>query len=229
MNRQQFLAELNQYLTFFSPQERSAIIAEFGEKFDAAGEEGEAALIAELGTPMRIAIDLKRRKESGEKVTFSSVNIEVTSDGFMERYSVETETYESIMAPESIEDVLQYEELEKSNTTTLVTRKKASPVKHVFALIGSTVLSILIAALFLAIAAAGVMLIVAMCYLLLAGLKSLLYANDALLLFGGGLVCGGAGLIIIWFGLWSAISLISALFRGSKKFSSASVEKECAT
>jgi uncharacterized membrane protein len=228
MNRQQFLAELNQYLTFFSPQERAAVIAEFGEKFDAAGAEGESALIMELGTPMRVAIDLKRRKESGDKVTFSSVNIEVSSDGFMERYSVETETYESMIAPESIEGVLEYEELETPIEAALVSGKKVSPVKHVFALIGSSVLSILIAAFFLTVAAAGVMLIVAMCYLLLAGLRSLLYVNDALLLFGGGLVLGGAGLLITWFGLWSAISLIVSLFRGTKKLSPNASKKECA-
>jgi len=227
MNRQQFLAELNQYLTFFSPQERAAIIAEFGEKFDAAGPEGETALIIELGTPMKVAIDLKRRKESGEKVTFSSINIEVKSDGFMEKYSVETETYESITSPENIEDALQYGEFEKYDPMTSVTRKTTSPVKHAFAVIGATILSILIAAFFLTIAAAGVMLFVAMCYLLLAGLQSLHSLNDALLLFGGGLVCGGAGLIITWFGLWSAISLISKLFRGTKKLRENAVKKEC--
>lgn len=228
MNRQQFLAELNQYLTFFSPQERAAVIAEFGEKFDAVGAEGESALIMELGTPMKVAIDLKRRKESGEKVTFSSINIEVSSDGFMERYSVETETYESIMTPESIEEILENDEAERPESAALVTRRKATLVKHAFALIGSTLLSILIAAFFLTIAAAGVILIVATCYLLLAGLRSLLYVNDALLLFGGGLVLGGAGLIILWFGLWSTISLIASLFRGTKKLSTKAYKKECA-
>jgi len=228
MNRQQFLVELNQYLTFFSPQERAAVIAEFGEKFDAVGAEGESALIMELGSPMKIAIDLKRRKESGEKVSFSSINIEVSSDGFMERYSVETETYESIISPESIEDVLPGEEEEISEPAALVARRKASPVKYAFALIGSTLLSILIAALFLSIAAAGVMLLVAMCYLLLAGLQSLHYVNDALLLFGGGLVLGGAGLLILWFGLWTTISLIASLFRGTKKLGPTSSKKECA-
>lgn len=228
MNRQQFLTELTQYLTFFSPADRSAIISEFGEKFDAVGAQGEAALIAELGTPMKCAIDLKRRKESGEKVTFSSVNIEVTSDGFMERYSVETETYESIMSHDSIENVLESEAEDILEPEVLLPRKKASPAKHVFALIGSTLLSILIAALFLSIAAAGVMFIVAMCYLLLAGLQSLHYLNDALLLFGGGLVLGGAGLIIFWFGLWCTISLISSLFRSAGKFGPGPTKKECA-
>jgi len=227
MNRQQFLAELNQYLTFFSPQERAAIISEFTEKLDAVGEEGESALIAELGTPMKLAIDFKRHKEAGKTVSFSSINIEVKSDGFMEKYSVETETYESITDPEIIEDVLQYEEIENNDSTATVSRRKSSPKKSVFAIIGSTILSILIAVVFLSIAAAGVMLLAAMCYLLLTGLQSLIYLNDALLLFGGGLVCGGFGLIILWFGLWTTISLISKLFRGAKNGGPTVGEKEC--
>ena len=227
MNRQQFLAELNQYLTFFSPQERAAIISEFTDKLDAVGEEGESALIAELGTPMKLAIDFKRHKEAGKTVSFSSINIEVKSDGFMEKYSVETETYESITAPESIEDVLQYEEIENNDSTAVVSRRKTQPAKNVFAIIGATILSILIAIVFLAIASAGVMLLVAMCYLLLTGLQNLHYLTDALLLFGGGLVCGGFGLIILWFGLWTTISLISKLFRGTKSQVPTAGKKEC--
>lgn len=66
MSRQQFLAELTQYLTFVTPAEREQIIAVFEEKFDSVGLEGETALLMELGTPMSIAIALKRRKEAGE-------------------------------------------------------------------------------------------------------------------------------------------------------------------
>lgn len=66
MSRQQFLAELTQYLTFVTPNERDKILAAFEEKFDDVGVEGEATLLMELGTPMSIAIALKRRKEAGE-------------------------------------------------------------------------------------------------------------------------------------------------------------------
>ena len=68
MSRHQFLAELTQYLTFVSCGEREQIIAAFNEKFDQVGPEGEAALIMEMGTPMSIAIALKRKKEAGELV-----------------------------------------------------------------------------------------------------------------------------------------------------------------
>ncbi|NLV85991.1 MAG: DUF1700 domain-containing protein, partial [Clostridiales bacterium] len=65
MNKNQFLIELNQYLTFLSPAERTEIISSYTAKFDSVSEEGEAALILNLGTPTKIAIDLKRQKESG--------------------------------------------------------------------------------------------------------------------------------------------------------------------
>ncbi|MDR0952434.1 MAG: hypothetical protein LBM18_05865 [Oscillospiraceae bacterium] len=68
MSRQQFLAELTQYLSFVTAAERTVIIAAFEEKLDDAGPEGETALMMELGTPMSIAIALKRRKEAGELI-----------------------------------------------------------------------------------------------------------------------------------------------------------------
>ena len=44
MNRQQFLSELNQYLSVFSAAERESVISYYSAKFDAAGADGEAAL-----------------------------------------------------------------------------------------------------------------------------------------------------------------------------------------
>lgn len=66
MNRQLFLAELTQYLTFLSPREKEFIISVLSAKFDEVGTKGEPELLMELGTPMSIAISLKRRKEAGE-------------------------------------------------------------------------------------------------------------------------------------------------------------------
>ncbi len=84
MSRQQFLAELTQYLTFVSSGEREQIIAAFNEKFDQVGPAGEAALIMEMGTPMSIAIALKRKKEAGGLV--------LREDAAEQAQSVEEET-----------------------------------------------------------------------------------------------------------------------------------------
>lgn len=227
MNRQQFLAELNQYLTFFSPEEKARIISAYNERFDTAGPDCEAALIAELGTPMMTAIDLKRRMEAGEKISFAeNVSCPVVPEDPLSEYSVETETEETLenLAEEDAGAEVKPPEIEQAYKTG---KLKPSGAKFVFALIGAALLSILIAALFLVVAAVGVGFLVAMSYLVIAGLKSLVYITDALLLFGGGLVCMGFGLLIVWFALWAAISLISGLFRGAYRAGLRVSDKEC--
>ena len=66
MNRQQFLAELSQYLTFITPEQRDEVLAYYYARMQQAGPEGEAALLKEIGTPMTVAITLKRRLEASE-------------------------------------------------------------------------------------------------------------------------------------------------------------------
>jgi uncharacterized membrane protein len=60
MNKQKYLAELGGLLSFLSSDERSLVLSRFERRFDDAGAEGEAALIAELGSPMTLAIKLNR-------------------------------------------------------------------------------------------------------------------------------------------------------------------------
>lgn len=222
MNKQQFLVELSQYLTFFSPEEKARIISAYDEKFASAGPECEAALLAEFGTPMMAAIDMKRRVESGEKITFGEETpCEKNQDEASSEYSVETETEETLnnenveASDEPAEDETPEEPCAEPERTASHKSSKPKGVKFVFAIIGVSLISLLIAAFFLVIAALGAGLLVSTCYLLIAGLKSLVYLTDALLLFGGGLVCAGLGLIIVWFAVWSAISLISKLFRNA--------------
>ncbi|NCB73641.1 MAG: DUF1700 domain-containing protein [Clostridia bacterium] len=294
MNRQQFLAELSQYLTFFSPEEKAQIISAYNEKFNSAGSENEAALLAELGTPMMTAIDLKRRVEAGEQISFAPEN-DITETEAAPENSVETEAvsgendepaveeapapledeapaepneeapaeenpqdspteligepsaeaYEAVPlaespqeAPESpVEEIPQekpvaiypaeipeapYEYPLAPSAPFVVDAKPKKPKRKVSVakLIGAFLLSIIITAFFLAIASIGVVLLVAMSYLLLAGLKNLVYVTDCLLLFGGGLVCAGLGLLVVWFALWSAVSMIFGLFRNALGYGS---------
>lgn len=68
MSRQLFFAELTQYLTFVTKKEKEFILAALAAKFDEVGPQGEPGFIMELGSPMAIAIALKRRKEAGEPI-----------------------------------------------------------------------------------------------------------------------------------------------------------------
>ena len=60
MNKQKYLAELGGLLSFLTEEDRAVVMSHYTRKFDEAGEAGEAALIQELGTPMRLAINLNR-------------------------------------------------------------------------------------------------------------------------------------------------------------------------
>ena len=65
MNKQRYLAELQRLLVFMTEEDREQAIRHFGDIFDAAGEEGEAALVEKLGSPTKSAIGLSRGYEPG--------------------------------------------------------------------------------------------------------------------------------------------------------------------
>jgi uncharacterized membrane protein len=59
MNRQEFMAELERQLARIDDRERDEAIAYYNEYFDEAGPENEARVIAELGSPVRVAAQIK--------------------------------------------------------------------------------------------------------------------------------------------------------------------------
>lgn len=65
MNKQRFLAELQRLLVFMTEEDRELAIRHYGDIFDAAGEDGEAALVESLGSPTKAAIALSRGYEPG--------------------------------------------------------------------------------------------------------------------------------------------------------------------
>lgn len=65
MTKQKFLAELSRLLVFMTEEDRAETIRRYSAMFDAAGPEGEAALLEQLGTPTRTAIALSRGYEPG--------------------------------------------------------------------------------------------------------------------------------------------------------------------
>ena len=65
MNKQKYLAELQRLLVFMTEEDRALTVRRYGEIFDAAGPEGEADVVASLGTPTKAAIDLSRGYEPG--------------------------------------------------------------------------------------------------------------------------------------------------------------------
>lgn len=296
MSRDQFLAELTQYLTFVSPADRDKLVSAFVEKFDSVGPSGEASLIMELGTPMSIAIALKRRKEAGELI-FSEAPAEepekdaesrsseqsVDDDGspvasqaegpvfeteaesIPEQPETEPETSpseipvdrvtvseaavieEAVVEEAAVESPLTENilagdaEPESSPTDTLIEQiitekaaadeipaissvgsppqiniQKTASRKELSApaVIGASLLSVVIAAVMLVLAAAGGYLVVIMANFIFAALQTLSTAADALWMLAIGFIAGALGVLIVWLSLWIAISLIRRLFFG---------------
>ena len=258
MNRQQFLAEFTQYLTFTTAQEREAIIAHYISMFDSTGTEGENALLAELGTPMKVAIELKRKKESGEDLLTVCPMPQGDEQQTEEPVQCQTEAAEAaeeqpdtegedVQEPEAASDVLlpnepEEEKAEEPESSELseeaeeiaeddievaqldsrqaeeaelpgaqCSGKKPNSGGRVFAIIGSVLLSLIIAAAALAVVAVGVFGVCTMGNLVTAGLQNLELPENALLLFGGGLVIGAVALLLIWLAIRSAVSLIAKL------------------
>ena len=60
LNKQRFIAELTQLLSFMAEHDRAAFLKQLNAKFDEVGPEGEAGLIARLGTPTALAIKVSR-------------------------------------------------------------------------------------------------------------------------------------------------------------------------
>ena len=65
MNKQRYLAELRRLLVFMNEEDREEAVRRCGEAFDAVGPEGEAALLADMGSPTKMAIGLSRGYEPG--------------------------------------------------------------------------------------------------------------------------------------------------------------------
>ena len=65
MNKNQFLAELKRLLSYMTPEDRSAALDDYANRFDSAGEDGTSALLAEIGTPTKVAITLSRSYTPG--------------------------------------------------------------------------------------------------------------------------------------------------------------------
>lgn len=120
MSKQQFLVELSQYLTFVSPEDKEKILAYYAKMFEDAGEEGTPALLAELGTPMKLTIELKRRLEAGEDIVPKDEDEETDEE-------TQAETAEEKPVEAAVEDEAQTEVSESAEETQTEAVEEAAP------------------------------------------------------------------------------------------------------
>lgn len=60
MNKNRFLVDLEKSLTFMESEDRDAAIAYYNELFDEAGFDKEQSVLEELGSPAKVAVQLRR-------------------------------------------------------------------------------------------------------------------------------------------------------------------------
>lgn len=80
MNRMQFMQRLSKLLEDLPDEERFDALKYYNNYFDDAGEENEAQIIAELGSPEAVAAVIKGEPESGNMNTASHTYVTGTPD-----------------------------------------------------------------------------------------------------------------------------------------------------
>lgn len=234
MNKQRYLAELQRLLVFMTEEDREQAIRHFGDIFDAAGEDGEAALVEKLGSPTKSAIGLSRGYEPGsiknlpdlprasEKPKAALTETEEDPWGDLPTFEApQTEADEAPCNPEepvSVEDISPREEEELPFVEE--PRKKAASVDRPMPLgLGIPLLALIliaigipVAVLFLALMAVcvapGCAVLFGAYLVAVGGLWCLTYIADALLLFGAALLVLAVGLLVLWGGIWLCSRLV---------------------
>lgn len=69
LNKQRFLTELRRLLIFMTESDRNLTVNQYAAMFDEAGEQGEQALLEQLGSPTKLAISLSRGYQPGQLTT----------------------------------------------------------------------------------------------------------------------------------------------------------------
>ena len=192
INREQYMAELTRLLSFMSSWDRRAAL----EKYDALLKEAEdpEAMMEELGTPTRLAIDLARTyvPTAAPEVTEAEVT-EAEEEEAPEQFALDLEPEKEQPAPEPAV-------VEK-------TRGGVLAVYLIPAIVIGLPVALVLACIGLAVFAAGAALIAFAVRTALPFIAALSLVSDLLLTVGAALVLCAVGLLLVWLGLWLAITL----------------------
>ena len=184
------MAELTRLLSFMSSWDRRAALEKYNALFDAA--EDPEALMEELGTPTRLAIDLARTyvPTAAPEVTETEV---AEAEEIPEQFALDLEPEKEQPAPEPV--------------VTEKTRGGVLAVYLIPAIVIGLPVALVLACIGLAVLAAGAALIAFGVKTALAFMASLSLVSDVLLVIGAALVLCAVGLLLAWLGLWLAITL----------------------
>lgn len=241
MNKQRYLAELQKLLVFMTEEDKALAIRHYGDMFDAVGEEGEAELARQLGSPTKAAIGLSRGYEPGSirnlpaapaKAQKPRVSLTQTQEdpwGDLPTFEIpdldlpeDPATAEEKPEPKRKPDFLREmpEEDRTENTTSEYYYERSMPLGAGIALLVLVMLAlgIPLAALVLALMAVclapGAAIVFGAYLAAVGGLWCLSILADAMLLFGTAFLILAVGLIVLWGGVWLCSRLAMLYVRG---------------
>lgn len=231
MTRQQYIAELHSLLGFMSNEDRQRTIDKYNRMFNKAADEEE--LITRLGTPTRVAIKL-----AGEYVP-STPEQRAAEDAERELYEAKDKLFEGaapspaeadiIAQVNAISGIINNEqevspevetevEVEAEPTPTHKVRRVKGGLLAVYTLL-SIIIGLPIAVVLVLIGLAFTVPGIGAGYLVYLALPQLLAPlslfSDMALAIGAALVVCAVALVLIWFGLWLAISLAKLWIGGA--------------
>lgn len=214
MNRAEFMRQLEILLQNISPAEREEALQYYNDYFNDAGVENEQSVIAALGTPARVAENIKRDLQEGNRAGDNLGDFE------MNRASGHAQV---VRYQENVIGSEEKQEDKKMSTGMVVLIVclcvLASPV---ILGTGSGILGVLIGVvatwftLILGFGVAAIALLAMMVVFFLAGCITLFY--EPLVgagLLGAGLLCGGIGILFLMLTVAMAGIATPAICRGT--------------
>ena len=208
MNRAEFMRQLEALLQGISPTEREEALQYYNDYFNDAGAENEQDVIAALGTPARVAENIKR---------------DLSGSGYGDNPEERKPTGRHDMVEYQGTRAREIKEEKKMSTGMIVLivilAVLASPI---LLGIGSGVVGILtgiVAAWFgliIGFGVASILLFVILVVLIAAAVMTIM-AGDIIVgmgLIGGGLLCGGIGILFLMLTVAMAGIATPAIFRG---------------
>lgn len=218
MNRAEFMRQLESLLQNIPQAEREAALQYYNDYFDDAGPENEKAVLEALVNPFRVAENIKRDiNENGyreEDLKGGSVRHPIVKyqDGEKGQDGGENESWSGTRKPES-DDMPTW-----LMVLCIIGGILLFPVaiSLASAVIG-TVFGLIVGwfALILGFGVTAIVLFVVLVALLVAGVMCMLETPIAsIALIGGGLFCGGLGILFLMLTVAMAAIATPAIFRG---------------
>lgn len=218
INRQTFMQELRSLIYFMRTADKEAALNRFEALFDEAGPEGEAALLHELGSPLKQVVLLEReyRSRLASEEELLEPDVPGPPPTAAPPPPEEAPAVRAAPVPEAdpddipLPDTAQTEAMvfaaEPPRREPISAWRKLLAVLLTVPLLPLTMVALAVSLVVCAIPlASGAGLGACGVYLIAFGIVVMGFLPDILMLVGAGLAGAAVALVLVWFGLWLLI------------------------